>query len=108
MLMPRTKSGIRVCCLKSIAQDIVERFDNTNKENLRDSLKSCLLVRHLFFVYAESRRWCRAGIAYSIKSPPVRAGSFLSDGPQWQDVLRLVASVLRAFFVKTSAVRWTY
>jgi hypothetical protein len=28
--------------LKSIAQDIVERFENTNKENLRDALKSCL------------------------------------------------------------------
>ena len=28
----------------SIAQDIVERFDNTNKENLRDSLKSCLFL----------------------------------------------------------------
>jgi len=30
--------------LKSIAQDIVERFDNTNKENLRDALKSCLFL----------------------------------------------------------------
>jgi hypothetical protein len=28
----------------SIAQDIVERFENTNKENLRDSLKSCLFL----------------------------------------------------------------
>jgi hypothetical protein len=30
--------------LKSIAQDIVERFDSTDKDNLRDSLKSCLLL----------------------------------------------------------------
>jgi hypothetical protein len=30
--------------LKSIAQDIVERFENTNKENLRDALKSCLFL----------------------------------------------------------------
>jgi hypothetical protein len=30
--------------LKLIAQDIVERLDNTNKENLRDSLKSCLFL----------------------------------------------------------------
>jgi hypothetical protein len=30
--------------LTSIAQDIVERFDNTNKDNLRDSLKSCLFL----------------------------------------------------------------
>src|SRR5260370_2313955 len=30
--------------LKSIAQDIVERFDNTNKENLLYSLKLCLFL----------------------------------------------------------------
>jgi hypothetical protein len=30
--------------LKSIARDIVERFDSTNKENLRDSLKSRLFL----------------------------------------------------------------
>ena len=30
--------------LKAIAQDIIERFDGTNKENLRDSLKSCLFL----------------------------------------------------------------
>ena len=30
--------------LKSIAQDIVERLDSTNKENLRDALKSCLFL----------------------------------------------------------------
>ena len=30
--------------LKSIAQDVVERFDSTNKENLRDALKSCLFL----------------------------------------------------------------
>jgi hypothetical protein len=28
----------------AIAQDIVERFENTNKENLRDALKSCLFL----------------------------------------------------------------
>lgn len=30
--------------LGSIAQDIVERFDNTNTENLREALESCLLM----------------------------------------------------------------
>lgn len=30
--------------LKSIAQDIVERFERTNRENLRDALKSCLFL----------------------------------------------------------------
>jgi hypothetical protein len=30
--------------LKSMAQDIGERFENTTKENLRDALKSCLFM----------------------------------------------------------------
>jgi hypothetical protein len=30
--------------LSSIAQDIVERIDDTNKENLRQALESCLLM----------------------------------------------------------------
>jgi hypothetical protein len=30
--------------LGSIAADIVERFDNTNKDNLKQSLETCLLM----------------------------------------------------------------
>ena len=30
--------------LASIAQDIVERFDSTSKENLREALQACLLM----------------------------------------------------------------
>lgn len=30
--------------LASITQDIVERFDNTNRDNLRQALESCLLM----------------------------------------------------------------
>jgi hypothetical protein len=30
--------------LGSIAEDIVERFDDTNKQNLREALESCLLM----------------------------------------------------------------
>ena len=31
--------------LGSIAQDIVERFDSTSKDNLREALQACLLMR---------------------------------------------------------------
>jgi len=30
--------------LASIAQDIVERFDSTSKDNLREALQACLLM----------------------------------------------------------------
>ncbi len=64
---------------------------NANRWNLVSMSSSASRLR-AFFIYAESRRWCRVGIAYGIKSPPVRAGSFMSDGPKWRDVLRLVRS----------------
>jgi integrase/recombinase XerD len=56
------------------------------------SLSSCAAVLRAFFVYAESRRCCRAGIACQIKGPAMRSGSFEPDGPKWRDVLRLVDS----------------
>jgi hypothetical protein len=36
--------GVASNFLSSIAQDIVERFDSTNTENLREALQSCLLM----------------------------------------------------------------
>jgi integrase len=45
-----------------------------------------------FFLYAESRRWCRPGISLAIKGPPIRAGTSVPSGPKWPDVLRLLES----------------
>jgi integrase/recombinase XerD len=56
------------------------------------SLSSCAAVLRAFFVYAESRRCCRAGIACQVKGPAMRSGSFEPDGPKWHEVLRLVDS----------------
>jgi aspartyl aminopeptidase len=39
-----TADGVASNFLSSIAQDIVERFDSTNTENLREALQSCLLM----------------------------------------------------------------
>lgn len=36
--------GIATNFLGSIAQDIVERFDETSNQNLRDALASCVLL----------------------------------------------------------------
>jgi site-specific recombinase XerD len=43
-----------------------------------------------FFRHAESRGWCRAGIASGIHLPPLRRDLSGSLGPRWRDVLRLL------------------
>lgn len=44
LYLAMTPDDVATNFLKSMAQDIVERFENTNKENLRDALKSCLFL----------------------------------------------------------------
>ncbi len=43
-----------------------------------------------FFRHAESRSWCRIGIASGIKSPPLRRELFEPRGPTWKDTQRLL------------------
>lgn len=43
-----------------------------------------------FFRHAESRRWCRTGMASAIQSPPLRRELFESQGPTWSDAQRLL------------------
>jgi integrase/recombinase XerD len=45
-----------------------------------------------FFRHAESRGWCRTGIASAIQSPPLRRELFEPQGPAWSDVQRLLAA----------------
>ena len=48
---------------------------------------------HSFFRYASSRGWCVAGIAESIDAPRLYSYENLSQGPSWEDVKKLLASV---------------
>src|ERR1035438_9143605 len=43
-LLSMTADAVASNFLGSIAQDIVERWDNTNTDNLRQGLESCLLL----------------------------------------------------------------
>lgn len=54
------------------------------------SLTSRAAVLRAFFRYAESRRWCRPGIASGIKGPPLRSGPLAGQGPKWTEVVRLL------------------
>lgn len=52
---------------------------------LVDSLRS-------FFRYAEGRGWCALGIAAVIEAPRLYAHEGIPEGPNWEDVQRLLAS----------------
>ena len=46
-----------------------------------------------FFRYASSRGWCAAGIAESIDAPRLYTHENLPQGPSWEEVKKLLASV---------------
>jgi integrase/recombinase XerD len=46
-----------------------------------------------FFRYASSRGWCAGGIAESIDAPRLYTHENLPQGPSWEEVKRLLASV---------------
>ena len=58
------------------------------------SLSSCAATLRAFFLYAESRRLCRAGMARGIKGPSMRQVSPAQKSPipEWKEVLRLLHS----------------
>jgi site-specific recombinase XerD len=45
-----------------------------------------------FFRYAESRRWCRSGIAAGIRVPRQYRFTHIPVGPAWQDIEKLLKS----------------
>ena len=46
-----------------------------------------------FFRYASSRGWCAAGIAESVDAPRLYTYENLPQGPSWEEVGKLLASV---------------
>jgi integrase/recombinase XerD len=46
-----------------------------------------------FFRYASSRAWCTAGIAESIDAPRLYTHENLPQGPSWEEVKKLLASI---------------
>ncbi len=83
--------GCRRKSLSTISLNDVDKyfFEMANRWGMV-SLSSCASVLRAFFVYSESRRWCRTGIALGIKGPPFRQTSSAPGGPRWDEVLRLL------------------
>jgi integrase/recombinase XerD len=64
-------------------------FRRPSSPALKTIATECLVLR-TFFRYAESRKWCNAGIAASIKAPIIRANPNEVHGPKWADVMCLL------------------
>jgi site-specific recombinase XerD len=58
----------------------------------RVSIQSYASDLRAFFRFAESKSWCRRGLAESIRGPRVFAQATLPSGPSWDDVRRLLAT----------------
>jgi len=58
----------------------------------RTSIRSYAAYLRSFFKYAESRGWCRAGLAAGIMAPCIYAQETIPSGPSWADVQRLLAT----------------
>jgi integrase/recombinase XerD len=58
----------------------------------RASIRTYAYILRSFFRYAETRGWCRRGLAAGIVSPRVYADESLPAGPTWDHVQRLCAS----------------
>jgi len=58
----------------------------------RSTVKACADSLRAFFRFAETRNWCRKGLAASIRRPRVFSQASLPLGPSWDDVQRLLAT----------------
>jgi integrase len=83
----RSLGTITVAYVDSVLAQKVneEHYARVTIRNYASSLRS-------FFLYAEIRNWCPAGIAGAIMSPRVFQHESLPSGPTWDDVQRVLAS----------------
>jgi integrase/recombinase XerD len=72
-------------------QDIDEFLDGKRMSGWqpRTLAAQCQTLR-TFFGYAESRGWCKSGLARNIRNPAIRSRDSTASGPSWKDVRRLI------------------
>lgn len=61
----------------------------------RTSIRTYAAYLRAFLRYAETRGWCRAGLAAGIMAPCIYAQEAIPSGPSWEDVQRLLATTER-------------
>src|SRR5260370_14182210 len=60
---------------------------------VRASVQTCASCLRSFFRFAETRRWCKEGIAASIMAPRVFQQESLPSAPSWSEVQMLLGSM---------------
>lgn len=97
----------RVCILKNFFRSIESKVslqqltplnidDVLKKKHLegrcRRTIQTYASVLRTFFTYAEGRKWCRSGLALSIRLSRVYRHEQLPQGPSWDDVKELLTT----------------
>jgi site-specific recombinase XerD len=77
---------------KVAPEHIVRYFANTAEQRhwKRTTISLAVCVLRAFFRFAESRRWCRPGLASTIAAPRMYSLERLPRGLAWSDVQRLI------------------
>jgi len=78
--------------LSTISITDIDRFIEAKSHQgwQRSSLASLASSLRSFFRYAETKKWCAAGIADAIETPRIYTHEDLPEGPEWGDVQKLL------------------
>jgi site-specific recombinase XerD len=83
------------CALSEVRPEIVAAYFMQHKSKgwKRATVAAYAESLRMFFRFAEQQRWCEAGIAAAIERPRMYSLSELPQGPAWETVQQIIASV---------------
>ena len=86
------KQGIS---LKEVSPGTLAAYFVQNKARgwKRSTIKAYAQSLRAFFRYASQHHWCMPGLAETIESPRIYSMAGLPEGPSWEQVRRLIASL---------------
>jgi site-specific recombinase XerD len=81
--------------LKEVTPEILATYFVQNKARgwKKSTVKAYGNSLRAFFRYAARRGWCALGLAETIQSPRIYSNAGLPEGPSWEQVQRLIASL---------------
>jgi integrase/recombinase XerD len=87
--------GKRDIPLKEVSPQTLAAYFLENKTRgwKKATIKVYAQSLRVFFRYAEQHNWCVPGLAKTIESPRIYSMSGLPEGPSWEQVRRLIASL---------------
>lgn len=100
----RASGRLASITIREIDETLIEM--TTSGCHARATVQAYASILRSFFRFAETKRWCRRGLARAISAPRVFRHEGLPVGPTWEQITRLLASVNgdRAIDVRDRAV----